>query len=74
MLTKELWFRFVVIILLLLIFVQVIGSHGFSSCDKCSFKYENKTIHPSQLLDIYEEKCFDKKEVNFSDSFTLPEK
>ncbi len=59
--TKQLIFRIILFILLLLLLIQIIFSKGFSSCDKCSFKFEGKKIRTAQLLDIYEDKCFSEK-------------
>lgn len=58
--------KIITFILLLLLFFQFLTTKGFSSCDKCNFEYEGKIIRTAQLLDIYENECFDEKEITLN--------
>lgn len=62
------WFKLVIILLLAILLIQILTSGGFDSCDKCRFDYNNKTLHTSQMLTEYENKCFKQDlNINFSD-------
>jgi len=53
--------KLITLVALILLAILVL-TYRFEHCDKCKFNYEGKTIGTKDLIELYVDKCFVKKE------------